>query len=131
MEALWADLSRDEAGIDSPGCMGAILRETEQLWFETARLSSRTGKRKAEDSPQGRPDGMKLRILDLGGLICCRDSDSTSGGSAAVGWYFLDSLFRRDRVLAPLCWNPPEVPRLFSDVVSSFSLCRLLPDHRR
>ena len=31
MEALWADLSRDEAGIDSPGWHGAILRETEQL----------------------------------------------------------------------------------------------------
>ncbi len=31
MEALWADLSRDEAGIDSPGWHGVVLRETEQL----------------------------------------------------------------------------------------------------
>jgi len=31
MEALWADLSRDEAGIDSPGWHGVILRETERL----------------------------------------------------------------------------------------------------
>jgi hypothetical protein len=31
MEALWADLSRDEAEFDSPGWHGEILRETEQL----------------------------------------------------------------------------------------------------
>ena len=31
MEALWADLSRDEAETDSPGWHGAVLRETEQL----------------------------------------------------------------------------------------------------
>jgi hypothetical protein len=31
MEALWADLSRDEAEFDSPGWHGAVLRETEQL----------------------------------------------------------------------------------------------------
>jgi hypothetical protein len=31
MEALWADLSRDEAKMDAPGWHGAALRETEQL----------------------------------------------------------------------------------------------------
>jgi hypothetical protein len=31
METLWADLSRDEAGLDSPDWHGAVLRETEQL----------------------------------------------------------------------------------------------------
>ena len=31
MEALWADLSRDEAEFESPGWHGAVLRETEQL----------------------------------------------------------------------------------------------------
>ena len=31
MEALWADLSRDEAEFDSPSWLGVILRETEQL----------------------------------------------------------------------------------------------------
>jgi hypothetical protein len=31
MEALWVDLSRDEAEIESPGWHGAALRETEQL----------------------------------------------------------------------------------------------------
>ena len=31
MEALWTDLSRDEAELDSPGWHGDILRETEQL----------------------------------------------------------------------------------------------------
>ena len=31
MEALWADLSRDEAAMDSPGWHGETLRETEQL----------------------------------------------------------------------------------------------------
>jgi len=31
MEALWADLSRDEAETDSPGWHEATLRETEQL----------------------------------------------------------------------------------------------------
>ena len=31
MEALWADLSRDEAEIDSPGWHGVILRGTDQL----------------------------------------------------------------------------------------------------
>lgn len=31
MEALWADLSRDEAKMDSPDWHGVILRETEQL----------------------------------------------------------------------------------------------------
>ena len=31
MEALWADLSRDEAEMGSPGWHGVILRETEQL----------------------------------------------------------------------------------------------------
>jgi len=31
METLWADLSRDEAEIESPGWHGAVLRETEQL----------------------------------------------------------------------------------------------------
>jgi hypothetical protein len=31
MEALWADLSRDEAETDSPGWHGVTLRETEQL----------------------------------------------------------------------------------------------------
>ena len=31
MEALWADLSRDEAEMNSPDWHGAVLRETEQL----------------------------------------------------------------------------------------------------
>jgi hypothetical protein len=31
MEALWADLSRDEAEFESPGWHGVVLRETEQL----------------------------------------------------------------------------------------------------
>jgi Putative addiction module component len=31
MEALWTDLSRDEAEMESPGRHGAVLRETEQL----------------------------------------------------------------------------------------------------
>ena len=31
MEALWADLSRAEAAIESPDWHGAVLRETEQL----------------------------------------------------------------------------------------------------
>jgi hypothetical protein len=31
MEALWADLSRDEAELDSPRWHGAVLRDTEQL----------------------------------------------------------------------------------------------------
>ena len=31
MEALWADLSRDEARIDSPGWHAGTLRETERL----------------------------------------------------------------------------------------------------
>ncbi len=31
MEALWADLSRDEAQIDSPAWHAATLRATEQL----------------------------------------------------------------------------------------------------
>ena len=31
MEALWADLSQDEAQIMSPAWHGAVLRETEQL----------------------------------------------------------------------------------------------------
>ena len=31
MEALWADLSQDEAEMESPGWHGAVLRETEQL----------------------------------------------------------------------------------------------------
>jgi hypothetical protein len=31
MEMLWADLSRDEAEIDSPGWHGEALREAEQL----------------------------------------------------------------------------------------------------
>ncbi len=31
MEALWADLSRDEAEMESPGWHGTVLRETEQL----------------------------------------------------------------------------------------------------
>lgn len=31
METLWADLSRDEAEVESPGWHGAVLRETEQL----------------------------------------------------------------------------------------------------
>lgn len=31
MEALWADLSRDEAELESPTWHGAVLRETEQL----------------------------------------------------------------------------------------------------
>jgi hypothetical protein len=31
MEALRADLSKDEAETDSPGWHGAVLRETEQL----------------------------------------------------------------------------------------------------
>ncbi len=31
MEALWSDLSRDEAEFDSPGWHGAVLRETERL----------------------------------------------------------------------------------------------------
>ena len=31
MEALWADLSRDEAEFESPGWHGVLLRETEQL----------------------------------------------------------------------------------------------------
>ena len=40
MEALWADLTRDEAELESPGWHGAILRETEQLVREgKARFS--------------------------------------------------------------------------------------------
>jgi hypothetical protein len=31
MEALWTDLSRDEAKMGSPGWHGVILHETEQL----------------------------------------------------------------------------------------------------
>ena len=31
MEALWADLTQDEAETESPGWHGAVLRETEQL----------------------------------------------------------------------------------------------------
>lgn len=31
MEALWADLTRDDAELESPGWHGAVLRETEQL----------------------------------------------------------------------------------------------------
>jgi hypothetical protein len=31
MEALWVDLSRDEAEVDSPGWHGAALREAERL----------------------------------------------------------------------------------------------------
>lgn len=31
MEALWADLSQDEAGIDSPAWHADALRETERL----------------------------------------------------------------------------------------------------
>jgi hypothetical protein len=31
MEALWADLSREEAKLDSPAWHGLILRETERL----------------------------------------------------------------------------------------------------
>lgn len=31
MEALWADLSRDEADTESPAWHGVILRETEQF----------------------------------------------------------------------------------------------------
>jgi len=31
MEVLWADLSRDEAGIESPGWHREVLRETERL----------------------------------------------------------------------------------------------------
>jgi hypothetical protein len=31
MEALWADLSRDEAELDSPNWHGTVLRETERL----------------------------------------------------------------------------------------------------
>ena len=31
MEALWADLSRDEAEIESPGWHGVVLHETEEL----------------------------------------------------------------------------------------------------
>ena len=46
MEALWADLSRDEAEIDSPGWHAEILRETEQL--------VRDGKAKFSDWPAAR-----------------------------------------------------------------------------
>ena len=46
MEALWADLSRDEAEADSPGWHGAVLRETEQL--------VREGKAKFSDWPSAR-----------------------------------------------------------------------------
>ena len=31
MEALWVDLSRDEAEFDSPDWHGAVLRDTDQL----------------------------------------------------------------------------------------------------
>lgn len=34
MEALWADLTQDEAETESPGWHGAVLRETEQLVLE-------------------------------------------------------------------------------------------------
>ncbi len=43
MEALWADLSRDENETDSPDWHGAVLRETEQL--------VREGKAKFSDWP--------------------------------------------------------------------------------
>jgi len=46
MEALWADLSRDEAGFQSPGWHEATLRETEQL--------VREGKAKFSDWPAAR-----------------------------------------------------------------------------
>jgi hypothetical protein len=40
MEALWADLSKDEAETDSPGWHGVVLRETERLVREgKARFS--------------------------------------------------------------------------------------------
>ena len=43
MEALWADLNRDEAEMSSPSWHGAVLRETEQL--------VRAGKAKFSDWP--------------------------------------------------------------------------------
>jgi hypothetical protein len=46
MEALWADLSRDEAEFDSPDWHGTVLRETEQL--------VRDGKAKFSDWPAAR-----------------------------------------------------------------------------
>jgi len=53
MEALWADLSRDEAGIHSPDWHGVVLRETEQLVrdgkakFSDWQAASRRIRRKA------------------------------------------------------------------------------------
>ena len=46
MEALWGDLSRDEAEADSPGWHGAVLRQTEQL--------VRKGKARFSDRPSAR-----------------------------------------------------------------------------
>ena len=47
MEALWADLSRDEAEVESPAWHGAVLRETEQLVREgKAKFSDWQGARR-------------------------------------------------------------------------------------
>jgi hypothetical protein len=43
MEVLWADLSRDESEVESPGWHGHVLRETEQF--------VREGKAKFSDWP--------------------------------------------------------------------------------
>ena len=54
MEALWADLSRDEAEFDSPVWHGAVLRQTEQLVrdgkakFSDWQTAKRRIRRKAE-----------------------------------------------------------------------------------
>jgi hypothetical protein len=55
MEELWADLSQDEGGTDSPGWHGEVLRETEQLvrdgkakfsdWRDAKRRISRKASR--------------------------------------------------------------------------------------
>jgi hypothetical protein len=64
MEALWADLSRDEAAIDSPGWHGAVLRETEELVrdgkakFSDWRTARHRIRRKA-----GRRDGKHNLLL--------------------------------------------------------------------
>lgn len=57
MEALWADLSEDDAAFDSPNWHGEVLRETEELvregkakfsdWQTARRRIDRKARRKA------------------------------------------------------------------------------------
>ncbi|HOX55825.1 MAG TPA: addiction module protein [Candidatus Paceibacterota bacterium] len=56
MEALWADLSRDEAEFESPDWHGTVLRETERLVRDgKAKFSNWPAARRRIHRKAGRP----------------------------------------------------------------------------